>query len=253
MKQILYSGLICAAMAAGCKKDGEDNPASPATKYLQSHVTTTDGQSVTYTLAYDNKNRLTEYNSEEDDYYVKITYNNQDNPIKIESESEGSTQVFEITYNGSGIPVSATSVSSSPDHSGETFESAFTYEVANGKVTKLNYEDEDGNEAVYSLTYSGDNLAKVIYTSEAGESAITWKHGSKKSPFAAAWFNYLVIPDIFAVFSSRNEVTEITIDMGEIGSLTTQYAYQYDAEGYPTEGTETDEDGNVSKTVFRYR
>lgn len=253
MKQTFLISLICLVVASGCQKNSEDAPPSATTKYLQRFVTTTDGESATYILQYDSKNRLTGYHSEEDDYHSKITYDNQDNPIAFELESGGAKQVFHITYSNTGVPISAISTLTDSENPGEALETEITYEIANGKVSKMHFTDESGNEASYALNYAGNNLTRVILTGDNGELVLTWKYGNKKSAFSAARFNYLVIPDLFSVFSSENEITESKLDIPGIGSLTTNHTYQFDAAGYPTSATEKDEDGNESRIIFHYK
>ncbi|MFC3196023.1 hypothetical protein ACFOET_00220 [Parapedobacter deserti] len=254
MKNQFVLGLMFAALIAGCKKDKTDNSAAGATRYLQRFVVTEDGQSVTYSLTYDDKNRLVTYHSQEDSYHCKVTYGDNDNPSTFEIESEGTKQNFEITYNSAGEPVRATSKLINPETPEEVLETEITYEVSNGKVTKLNFADEAGYEAVYELTYGGNNLTKVTYLTGDGELVLTWKYGTKKSPFSAARFKYLVIPDLFSVFSSENEIIESTIVLAGLGTVTQNEEYQYDAGGYPTSSTIKDEDGSVIQTaVYHYK
>lgn len=252
MKQLFLLGLVCLVIASGCKKDGTGESPSTTTKYLQRYVTTIDGESVTYTLHYDTKNRLVRYNSDEDDYKSTITYDNQDNPITFELESEGQRQVFEITYNNAGVPLSATSVLTDLENPRTEIATAITYELANGKISQMHFTDELGNEAIYALSYVGDNLTRVAYTGEDGGIVLTWKYGNKKSAFSAVRFKYLVIPDLFTVFSSDNEITESKLEIPGLGSFTTSYTYQFDASGYPTTATEKDEDGGESRIAFHY-
>jgi len=254
MKQQFLFALACTALIAGCKTDNPGPSAPPSgTKYLERAVTTEDGQSVTYHLAYDDKNRLIAYNSAEENYRSKITYDGKSNPVKFELESDGAKQVFEITYNNAGIPVSALSSLTNPETPNKTMETGITYEVANGKVNKMVFTDEAGNKAIYSLSYVGNNLTRVAYAADEGELVLTWKYGNKKSAYVGARFNYLVIPDLFSVFSNENEITESKLEIPGLGSVTSTYTYQFDAAGYPTSVTEKDQDGNESKTVFHYR
>lgn len=253
MKQTFLISLICLVAASGCQKNSDDAPPSATTKYLQRYVTTTDGQSATYILQYDSKNRLTRYHSEEDDYHSKITYDNQGNPTTFELESGGSKQVFHITYSNTGVPISAVSTLTDLENPGEALETEITYEIANGKVSKMHFTDESGNEASYALSYVGNNLTRVTMTGDNGELELTWKYGNKKSAFSAARFEYLVIPDLFAVFSSENEMTESKLEITGLGSFTTTYTYQFDATGYPTGATEKDEEGNESKITYYYK
>ncbi|MBK1441178.1 hypothetical protein JHJ32_14360 [Parapedobacter sp. ISTM3] len=252
MKQRFIVGLACMALA-GCTKDSprDDSPSS-ATKHLQRYVTTSDGESVTYILTYDTKNRLIAYNSQEDDYRSRITYDNNDNPIRFELESTGAKQVFEITYNSAGVPLRAISVLSDLDNPDEELETEITYEVTGGKISKMHFADETGNEAVYTLSYMGNNLTRVAYTASDGELVLTWNYGNKKSAYSAARFNYLVIPDLFSVFSSENEIIQSRLEIAGLGSFTTTYTYQFDATGYPTAATEKDQDGNESQIAFFY-
>lgn len=254
MKKIFAIGLIGATLTMGCKKENnEGDPPSGSSKYLKSFVTTTDGESVTYVLTYDNRKRLVGYSSEQDDYRSKITYNNQDNPTRFELESENQTQVFEITYNAAGIPVSATSTLTDAEQPEEPIETEIVYEVANGKISKMHFTDETGHETTYTLSYTGTNLTKVALATAEGNLELTWKYGTKKSPFSAVRFKYLVIPDLFSVFSGENELIESKLELLGIGSATSTFSYVYDAAGYPTSATETDEDGNVSTMTYQYQ
>ncbi|GGG80911.1 hypothetical protein GCM10007415_11800 [Parapedobacter pyrenivorans] len=253
MKQTFLFSLICLVVASGCKKDRERESLSNTTKYLQRYMTTTDGVSSTYTLLYDDKNRLVAYNSEEDNYHSKVTYDGNDNPIKFELESEGAKQVFEITYSNTGIPLSATSVLTYPANPELEFETAVAYETANGKVSTMRFSNESGEESIYTLSYTGKNLTRVALTSDNSELQLTWKYGNKKSPFSAARFDYLVIPDLFGVFSSENEIIESKLDITGLGSFISTYAYQYAATGYPSSAVEKDEDGKESRTTYLYK
>lgn len=253
MKQTFLISLICLVVASGCKKNNAGESPSNITKYLQRYVTTTDGESTTYSLLYDSKNRLVGYHSEEDDYHSKITYDTQGNPVTFELESNGAKQVFDITYNNAGVPISAISTLIDPENPNEELETEIAYEVAKGKISKIHFTDESGNEAVYTLSYAGNNLTRVTLTGDNGELELTWKYGNKKSAFSAACFDYLVIPDLFGVFSSENEITESRLEITGLGSFISSYTYQYETTGYPSSATEKDEDGNESKTVYHYK
>ena len=253
MKQQLLLSFACIALVTSCKKENGGDPPSGTVKYLERVVTIEDGQAVTYRLTYDNQNRLIGYNSIEEDYQSKVTYDGNSNPVKFELESDGAKQLFDITYNSSGAPIRATSKFIDPGMPDEEFVTEITYEVANGKVSKMHTVDEAGNEATYTLSYVGNNLAKVVYTSEDGELVLTWKYGNKKSPYSAARFNYLVIPDLFSVFSSESEITEASLEWAGVGSFTTKQEYQYDAAGYPSSSTEKEDGLAVRTTVFHYR
>lgn len=226
--------LVCVGLAltASCKKDNTDSSAG-STRYLQRFITTEGGSSITYTLTYDNKNRLVAYNSDDDEYQSKVTYDGHGNAIKFELESEGTKQIFEISYNSSGVPISAISSLFNPETPEDPFETEIAYEVTNGKINQMLFTDETGHESVYELRYTENNLTAVTYTSGGEEFTITWKHGTKKSPFSAAQFKYLVIPDLFSVFSNENEITETIMEIPGLGTAVTQKEeYQYDAEGY---------------------
>ncbi len=253
MKQQLLISFTCIVLVTSCKKENGGHPPSGMVKYLERIVTIEDGQAVTYRLTYDNENRLIGYNSIEDSYQSKVTYDDNSNPVKFELEAEGAKQVFDIIYNSLGAPIRATSKFINPEMPHEEFVTEITYEVANGKVNKMHTVDEVGNEATYTLSYAGNNLAKVVYTSEDGELVLTWKYGNKKSPYSASRFNYLVIPDLFSVFSSENEITEASLEWVGVGSFTTKQEYQYDAAGYPSSSTEKEDGRAVRTIVFHYK
>lgn len=255
MKQQFLLALACTVLTIGCKTDNADPDTPPSgAKYLERTVTTEDGQSVTYHLTYDDKNRLVTYSSSEEDYRSKVTYDGNSNPIKFELESDDTKQVFEITYNGSGVPMTGLAKLVHAETPEETFQTEIRYEAANGRVDKMYFTDETGNEATYTLSYAGNNLTKVVYAGTDGELVLTWKFGSKKSPFSAARFKYLVIPDLFSVFSNENEILESTVELTGVGSITTKHEYQYDAAGYPTSAIEKDDEGNVTtNTQFHYK
>lgn len=255
MKQKFVLALACIALIIGCKTDNADpDTPTPGAKYLERAVTTEDGHSVTYHLTYDDKNRLVTYYSTEDDYRSKVTYDGNSNPIKFELESDDTKQVFDITYNSSGVPITGLAKLINAETPNEAFQTEIRYEAANGRVDKMYFTDETGNEATYTLSYAGNNLTKVVYAGADGELVLTWKYGNKKSPFSAARFKYLVIPDLFSVFSCENEIMESTLELTGVGSITTRQEYQYDAAGYPISATEKDAEGNVTtNTQFHYK
>lgn len=251
MKKQILLGLICIGVAGSCKKKDNDIAPQTGARQLTSTVATISGRAVTYQLVYDSKNRLTEYNSLEDEYSSKVTYDAKDNPVRFEIDSDQTRQVFEVTYGENGVPARTTHRLFDPETPGEIFETQITYEISGGKIGKMNISD---GTTVYSyvLTYTGNNLTRV--TNDAGELILGWKHGSKKSPYSSARFKYPVIPDLLPLFSSENEIVEMTIILPEYGPVSFKEEYQYDAAGYPTSSVMKDEAGSIVQRVdFHYR
>ncbi len=252
MKKQILLGLVCIGIAGGCKKKNDDVTPQPGDKQLTSTVTTLNGQSVTYQLVYDGKNRLTEYNSVEDQYRSKVTYDDRDNPVKFEVISDETTQIFDVKYGENGVPVSAVQKLFATQTPGDVSETRITYELSGGKISKMKIADADGTAYSYLLTYSGNNLTRVV--NDAGELLLGWKHGSKKSAYSSARFQHPVIPDLLPLFSSENEIVEMTVVLPEYGPVSFKEEYQYDTDGYPTSSVMKDEAGNIIRKVdYRYR
>lgn len=252
MKKQILLGLVCIGMAGSCKKKDDDISPQPAAKQLISAVTSISGRTVSYQLLYDSKNRLTEYKSLEDEYKSKVTYDAKDNPVKFEIESDGTRQVFDVKYGDNGIPTGTTHQLFDPEKPGEVTQTQITYEISGGKIGKMKISDGTGVSFSYLLTYAGNNLTRI--TNDAGELILGWKHGSKKSPYSSGRFKYPVVPDLFPLFSSENEIIETTIFLPEYGLVVFKDEYEYDADGYPTSSvTKDDEGGLVQRTEFRYR
>lgn len=252
MKKQILLGLVCIGMAGSCKKKDDDLSPLPGAKQLTGTATSISGRLVTYQLVYDSKNRLTEYNSPEDQYKSKVTYDAKDNPVKFEIESDGTTQIFEVKYGENGIPSGTTHKYYDPETPGEVTETRIAYEISGGKIGKMKISDGTGVVFSYLLTYAGNNLTRI--TTDAGELILGWKHGSKKSPYSSARFRYPVIPDLFPLFSSENEIIETTVFLSEYGLVTFKEEYEYDTDGYPTSSVMKDDEGGlVRRTEFRYR
>ncbi len=252
MKKQILLALVCIGVAGSCKKKDDDINPQPAARQLTSTVVSINGQSVTYRLVYDNKNRLTEYGSPEDQYKSTVSYDAKGNPVKFEIESDETRQVFEVTYGENGVPVSTIHKLFEGGSPGEVSENRITYEISGGKIGKMKIADDTGVVYSYLLTYSGNNLTRL--TNDAGELLLGWKHGTKKSPYSSARFKYPVIPDLLPLFSSENEIVEMTVILPEYGPVSFQEEYEYDTDGYPTSSVMKDEAGNViRRTGFHYR
>ncbi len=252
MKKQILLGLVCIGVAGSCKKKDDDITPQQSARQLTSTVANISGRSVTYQLVYDSKNRLSEYNSVEDEYRSKVTYDAKDNAVKFQIESDQTTQIFDVTYGENGLPTGAIHRLFDPETPGEVWETSISYEISGGKIGKMKISDESGVVYSYVLTYTGNNLTRV--TNDAGELILGWKHGTKKSPYGSARFKYPVIPDLLPLFSSENEIVEMTIILPEYGPVSFKEEYQYDADGYPISSVMKDEAGNIVQRVdFHYR
>lgn len=251
MKTQLVIGLIGLASLVGCTKDESGSPTN--TKYLQKYVVTENGGNTTHTISYDNKKRITAIASTEDEYRAIVTYDNKDNVTQLSLDVEGDKQVISITYNNAGQPQSAVMKTRLAEQPNVEKTTSITYQVANDKVTKIKFVDEEQNLFEHTLTYTGNNLTKLLTTGNAGQIIMTYKYGSKKSPFTGARFKYVLLPDMFELLYSENEVIENTIDIPNILSITTKTTYQYDTAGYPTSAEDRNEDGQIErKIVYHY-
>lgn len=242
---------MCFWVAGSCREKN-DTPTPPVMKLLTGTIARISGRTVTYQLTYDGKNRLSEYSSPEDRYRSKIIYDADDKPVRFEIESDRTVQLFDVVYGENGEPAHAAHKVFDPQKPEEIMESRITYEISGGKIKKMKFSDQSGVVYAYTLIYTGNNLARV--TNDAGELMLGWKHGSQKSPYSSARFLYPVIPDLFPLFSSENEIIETTIILPENRPVIFREEYRYDTGGYPTSSVMKDETGNlVHEMEFRYR
>lgn len=256
MKNNYYAGLLVAIMlcAFACKKSDKANGKTPSTskpKYLVKTTIVETGpvrlgsvvttSFITYT--YDSKKRLSTMKSG-----ITLTtyvYKDDGNLFSITTSpgSDAYRSYKEFTYDNSGKLLSYKL--QGYQNNVLTTDITYTYVYAGGdKPTELHYEiyyekfTYDGNGNLATVFLYGDPSYTVIYT-----------YDNKKSMFVNAPFKYPLPGDNQRV-SPNNMISNTTQGLNE--NFTTTINYVYDADGYPTAGTESIDYAYSSSYKYTY-
>jgi hypothetical protein len=248
---ILFLVLIGFALTfASCKKDDDDDGdgGTPTAKtcyvtkmtnengsYTQvsydadDHVVKTeefdslgaaDGYSV-FTYTSGNMTKMEDYDSGAIDSKLEITYNSENQPIKLDIFTDQGTGLTKVGY--------------------------YEYTYSSSKLTKLSmfFEVLSQMKEIQKseFEYSGDNVSKIT-NYEIGASltlelsgTVEYTYDDKKNPFLNIGLDYFM-GDI--QFISKNNYTKMTTK-DETGTTiddeSTNATYEYSAENYPTKST----------------
>jgi YD repeat-containing protein len=241
-KHLLTLMVALATLLVGCKKDKNDTePVNPTTsKVLKRIIETENGVTTTNTLSYGGNKRLIAITSNDGEQFVKFTYDDNGNILKIENKVEDVRNIFEFTYNNN-VPVTGNFKSYELTGTEEILAEKYDlqYTVVNGTVTKIKAsipaDAATGQQAYnveYDLTYSNGNLTRIASGGIAAYSA-AFTYGNKKPVFPVV-SKYILDPAGFsAQFYAKNEILSINYDFpGNTLDNTISTAYTYDAQGY---------------------
>lgn len=249
MKKIFFAAGVLALGFTACKKETSTTPGTPtdpgtSSKLLKKITETQNGQSTIYNFAYDAAKRLTSVKTADNAESIEFAYDANGNVVRMEQKEDNNFRnLYTYTYNN-GVPVSATFKSweltaGEPDDLIE--DDVLTYTVANNLVSKINVNMKQSDISVdFDLTYSNNNLAKVVSSGTPGFAyTATFTYGDKK-PIYPRVFNYVLDPYGYSVqFFAKNDLRKLIIDMpGTTADKTINTTYTYDSAGYPLTATD---------------
>lgn len=257
----LAFGLLCLAACDKSEDDGTPDPDNPAQTACQ----------------------LTKVAEEGDDEYGEVEYNTQGYATKLLSKESGSNAVDEytlLTYNTNNQLVKWEDY-----EAGQLDDDYSTLEYTNSLLTTVNnydgsiissvttlkyntdkrlieYSIDEREEIVFKSTYAYDSKGNVTneenFYNDVLTSATTYEnYDDKHTPYAAV----KGVPGILFDDLSQNNPGKKTyaydsngdgvLQPGESSEVTT-YAYEYNSDGFPTEITETEDDGDTEIIMFTY-
>lgn len=253
MKQFICL-IACACSILGCNKDNSNDPKPETLKYVQKIVKIEDGNEIDYIFNYSNENRLMGYVSEEDAVSATFQYASNGQLTAIRSEEEGVIHKLEVTYETNGDPKQATLTSHPKEEPEEEEVTQITYQMNQGRVSRIRYVQPDDEIIDFNLSYQGNNLVKIEGINSSGSVSITSKYGNRKSAFYASRQKYILLPDLMFDLYSENELLESTLAIPDIAAITMKYAHQYNEQSYPTQIEEVNEESEIeSKMTITYK
>jgi len=217
---ITLTSIVCLALCA-CDKRKVVPYTSPDLKFVSKIakvVTGTTDTAFTY-ISYDSKNRISEIKTTNN--IRTYNYTGDDLTSVTNKDTNGvAGALITFTYNN-GVVAGAHSPSSSP-----WLDYTYTYNVANGRVTKRN----GPNQYTHEFTYTGNNLAAVKMTSNGATGY--YEYGLDKSPFYNSRYRYnmTVAMESDDIFSENNLITYTARISPFLGS---RYSYLMGNDGFP--------------------
>lgn len=249
--RFLLAASVAALLAfSSCKKDDTVTPL-PASKKLKKITKTEAGVSSIFNLTYDGNNRLLSYKKTDNSEYVLFSYDAQGNLTGIEEKEEDFKNIYTYQYQNN-IPLTGL-FKSWQVRAGQADEliedDRLTYTVSNNKVTKMKLEMlQDASETMLNLTYTGNNLTKVVSEGQIPYTA-DFTFGTHHSAFPKV-SNYVLDQAGFSLqFAANNEMLSASFDFpGTAFDRNINTQYTYDNQGYVL----TSNDG-TTQIVFEYQ
>ncbi|TLX27181.1 hypothetical protein FE904_02000 [Chryseobacterium indologenes] len=176
----------------------------------------------------------------------------------VSSSSASLKYVFDITPDSKGKIYNATGIATNPNP-GLSYISdyAFTYDPANGKLTKILEKRKEGGISAYNkfieyaFTYNGENIFQAICSKgildingnpnmgTAVQSKYNFQnYDNNKSPFSTLPKTFSIIRSLIDPVNfyraSPNNPTSMYIEIPSKPTVNTAQSYSYDNQGYPT-------------------
>ena len=253
--RFLFAALAASMLSlTSCDKDDDVTPGTnnpPQSKKLKKVTRTIGGVTTVFTLNYDAASRLTSYRNADNTEYVLFTYDPQGNLTGVEQQEEEFRNVYTYTY-ANNLPVTGRFkswelIGGQPGQQIE--DDRLTYTVTNNKVTGILLEMlQDNEELELSLTYTNNNLTRVVSTGQIPYTA-EFTFGTRKSAFPKVT-NFVLDQAGFSLqFASNNDILTASFDFpGTQFDKDLNNQYTYDSNGYVL----TSNDG-VEQLVFEYQ
>lgn len=264
MKKINYLLLLMLAVfslaTTSCGKDDDDDVVTPKTCYVQTE-TTEDGITKYEYNASNQLIKMTDYDLSNvaTGTYMAITYTSG-KPSKMEAFENGVvTTKIDVTYDGNGKQYQA---------------DIYIDTLGTGTLTKMGYYrftysgDQLTQYSMYFsfmgqnleitrtvLTYTGSNVTKVsnyvlsmtTFQQEL-DNTVDYTYDAKKNPRRGVGVDYFL--GQIELCSANNPVTSTYKDADGVisQSESMNFTYEYNADNYPTKGTETAADNSYTST-----
>ena len=253
MRQIILL-IACACSIIACQKDNQVGPNSERLKYVQKIVKVEDGNEIEYVFNYNSENRLISYVSEEDAVSAAFQYATNGRLLTLKTESDGVMHTLNVEYDQNGEPKKATLISHPKEEPEEEELTQITYQMNQGRVSRIRYEQQNDEIIDFNLTYQGNNLVKIEGLNTDGSITMTSIFGSRKSAFFASRQKYVLLPDLMFDFFSENDVVESTLAIPDLAAIKLKYNNQYNELSYPTLIEEINQESEIeSRTTLTYK
>ncbi|MFD3004076.1 hypothetical protein ACFS7Z_27240, partial [Pontibacter toksunensis] len=189
--------------------------------------------------------------------YTRYTYDANNRLIKSEEVEDGNVDDYDTYEYTDGL------VTAIKEHESDgTIESTRTFKYDGSKRLIEATEEIDGDD--YKQTFEYDNKGNVTKAETLYGSALSsrriYENYDDKSTFYSS-IKGLVEPTAMTNKNNPGKVTEYyftdangdgVVDTQPYETYMTAYTYKYNGEGFPTEVTEEEDDGELETTTFTY-
>ena len=243
MKKLISILTVAFLITACSKSDDEVETQKQVKTYLKSEVIDVFNGTTTFTLSsnytYNSQNQIigieetssdTYYSS--DKSYTNFVYNSQGKleSYQLEYTVNGTTYNYKNTYIYS--PESVVQEITTTNLATNTITQRNSYEyTTNGLIFRyIQASGTVGQTNIY--TYNGDNISQIEYKNQSGTTVQIQNfngYDNKPNPFQLKWAS---VPDKLRSINNCSSEVRTTSSTGAV--TTTQYSYEYNADGYPT-------------------
>ncbi|WP_341836298.1 hypothetical protein WJU16_00155 [Chitinophaga pollutisoli] len=233
-------------------------PPAVATRYVKkfTHTLAGDEPEIMH-FRYDAQHRLSSIQKEgQDGNDQEFGYDASGNLVKLMYRHNDRRYVIQYTYNGNNVTGVEKMYENEEDTDAMT-EITWKIELSNGKVVRIQKEnkEEPSENSLQLVAYAGENIQSITSMSPDGKNktgAAEFTYGKQSNPFAGARLP-LLHPTALLLLQPVNDMAGMTLRNLQYNvAVKTEYAYKYDAQGYPVSSVER-ADGEVSATsVYEY-
>lgn len=243
MKKIISILTVSVLLTACSKSDDKALTQAPVKNYLKSEAIDVFNGTTTFTLSsnytYNSQNQIigieetssdTNYNPNKS--YTNFVYNSKG---KLESYQfqytmNGTTYNYKNTYIYS--PESVVQEMTTTNLATNTITQRNTYEYTTNGLT-FRYIQASGVVSQTNIyKYNGDNISQIEYKNQSGTTIFIQNYNgydNKPNPLQLKWES---VPDKLRSINNSNSEVKTISSTGAV--TTTQYNYEYNADGYPT-------------------
>ena len=254
MKKILCLFGVVAFTLTSCSNDSENGSDVILPKTVSYKYSDSPGDDDFATMSYaGNKIVTAGYTANDKEVY---TYTG-DLITKIEdfAEEGNISSRNEITYENGKLKIDVlTEIAPTVTYISKR---VYTYNT-NGTISFVNYSvdpttkvETKSSEGV--LTYTNGNLTKKTEVFDSYSYTKTYEYDAKNNPFKnILGFNLLIDHETSASLNNVTKLTTVYTRGEEITTNIFNSVYEYDAKGYPTKQTQTDDSDNDEITEYTY-
>ncbi len=254
MKKQLCLFVVAALTLASCSSDSENASDTILPTIVSYKYSDSPGDNDLSTITYNGNKIVTAgYTANDKEVY---TYTG-DVITKIEdfAEEGNISSINELTYESGKLKTDVlTEIASDRTYISKR---VYTYNT-NGTISFVNYAvdpttkvETKSSEGV--LTYTNGNLTKKTEIFETYLYTKTYEYDAKNNPFKnILGFNLLIDHETSASLNNVTKLTTVYTRGEEITTNIFNSVYEYDAKGYPTKQTQTDDSDNDEITEYTY-